>query len=387
MIDVKSKTCQHEECKKQPLFNFKGVANGLYCTQHKEDGMIDVKNKKCRHEDCKKQPSYNFDGQPNAIYCNKHKLDDMINVKHKTCQHEDCKKHPSYNFDGQTKAIFCVQHKEDGMIDVKSKNCQQDNCKKQPAYNFDGQTKAIFCVQHKEDGMIDVKSKTCQQGDCKKQPSYNFDGQTRALFCGQHKHDGMINVVCKTCLYDWCQTQVSNSRYEGYCLRCFMYTFPDKPISRNYKTKEVAVVDFVTKTFPDFTWIADKKVNGGCSRRRPDLFLDLGDQIIIIEVDENKHQNYTSSCENKRIMELSQDVGHVPIVFIRFNPDAYRMNQVTVTSCWGINKLGICVVRKTKTTEWTQRLQSLETQIEYWSKHRTDRVVETVHLFFDASPE
>jgi hypothetical protein len=63
------------------------------------------------------------------------------------------------------------------------------------------------------------------------------------------------------------------------------------------------------------------------------------------------------------------------------------MNQVTVTSCWGINKLGICVVRKTKTTEWTLRLQSLETQIEYWSKHRSDKFVETVHLFFDDSLE
>jgi hypothetical protein len=384
MIDVKSKRCQHEDCKTSPTYNFDGQTKAIYCAKHKEDGMIDVKHKTCRQEHCITRPTYNFDGQTNAIFCGQHKEDGMIDVENKTCQKEECKTRPTYNFDGETKAIFCGQHKVAGMIDVKHKTCQNEDCKKQPAFNFNGQTKAIYCAKHKEDGMIDVKNKTCQQENCKTIPNFNFDGQTKTIYCGKHKHDGMINVKNKSCVYEWCQTQVSNSRYEGYCLRCFMYTFPDKPISRNYKTKEVAVVDFVKKTFPDFTWISDKKVNGGCSRRRPDLFLDLGDQIIIIEVDENKHESYDCSCENKRIMELSQDVGHVPIVFIRFNPDAYKLNQVTVTSCWGINKLGFCVVRKTKTAEWTQRLQSLETQIEYWAKHRTDKVVETVQLFFDA---
>ena len=50
-----------------------------------------------------------------------------------------------------------------------------------------------------------------------------------------------------------------------------------------------------------------------------------------------------------RIMELSQDVGHKPIIFIRFNPDEYTdENGDCVTSCWGVNKLGLCVVKKSK---------------------------------------
>ena len=68
-----------------------------------------------------------------------------------------------------------------------------------------------------------------------------------------------------------------------------------------------------------------------CSKRRPDLFLDLGYQILIIEIDENQHLDYDCSCENKRIMELSQDVGHKPIVFIRFNPDEYCNDEVRQT--------------------------------------------------------
>jgi hypothetical protein len=81
--------------------------------------------------------------------------------------------------------------------------------------------------------------------------------------------------------------------------------FPDQPNARNYKTKERSVVEFVTTTFPQFSWQADRRIADGCSRRRPDLFLDMGYQIIIVEVDENQHQDYDCSCENKRLMELS----------------------------------------------------------------------------------
>jgi len=53
------------------------------------------------------------------------------------------------------------------------------------------------------------------------------------------------------------------------------------------------------------------------------MLLDLGYHVIIVEVDENQHKKYDCSCSNKRIMELSQDVNHRPIVFIRINTDEY----------------------------------------------------------------
>jgi len=43
---------------------------------------------------------------------------------------------------------------------------------------------------------------------------------------------------------------------------------------------------------------------------------DMGSHIII-EVDENKHTDYDCSCEHKRLMELSQDLQHRPIVLSR----------------------------------------------------------------------
>jgi hypothetical protein len=161
--------------------------------------------------------------------------------------------------------------------------------------------------------------------------------------------------------------------------------FPDKPVTRNYKTKEYAVVEFVKTEFPDLTWITDKKISDGCSKRRPDLLVDLGYQIIIIEVDENQHIDYDCSCENKRLMELSQDLGHRPIIFIRFNPDDYKDNEKNITSCWGVNNIGICTVKKSKKEEWLQRLNALGSQINYWlnPNNQTSKTIEVIQLFYD----
>ena len=87
------------------------------------------------------------------------------------------------------------------------------------------------------------------------------------------------------------------------------------------------MVEYIKTKYHDFEWIVNKTIKEGCSKRRPDLLLDLGYQVIIIEIDENQHIDYDCSCENKRIMELSEDVGHRTIIFIRFNPDDYLVGH------------------------------------------------------------
>ena len=157
----------------------------------------------------------------------------------------------------------------------------------------------------------------------------------------------------------------------------------NKPAMRNYKTKEKDVVDRVKQTFPNFTWINDKRVQDGCSRRRPDLLLDMGSHIIIVEIDENKHTEYDCSCENKRLMELSQDLQHRPIIFIRFNPDDYtNQDNLLVKSCWKLNNLGVLQIIKKKETEWEERIESLNQQIQYWIDNPTKKTIEIVELFY-----
>ena len=300
------------------------------------------------------------------------------------CKETNCKTRPTYNVEGQTKALYCSEHKSDEMVDVINKKCIHPNCKKQPNYNAEGQTNALYCSEHKLVDMVNVKDKTCIHPNCKTRPYFNVEGEKVAKYCSIHKLVDMIDVKNKACKTHLCNIQVKD-KYDGYCLRCYMYLFPDKPVSRNYKTKEYSVVEYVQTKFPNFQWIADKIVNGGCSKRRPDLLLDLNYQIIIVEIDENQHSDYDCSCENKRIMELSQDLGHRPIVFIRFNPDDYEKNGTTITSCWGQDKKGLCVIKKSKKNEWIQRLNVLEEQINYWinQANTTNKIIETIQLFYD----
>jgi hypothetical protein len=302
----------------------------------------------------------------------------MINVKNKTCI--ECKKRPIFNIEGETKGMYCYTHKKKGMINVISKTCLE--CKKRPIFNIECETKGLYCYTHKKERMINVINKTCLE--CKKRPYFNIEGETKGLYCSTHKHEGMIDVIHKRCKSEWCSTLVSE-KYDGYCLFCYIHLFPDKPVSRNYKTKEYSVVDYIKNKFPSLKWVEDKIIAGGCSKRRPDLLLDLLYQIIIIEVDENQHTSYDCSCQNKRVMELSQDLGHRPIIFIRFNPDDYEKDGKNITSCWCQNKKGICVVKESKKDEWTKRLNVLEDNINYWinPENTTNKTIETIHLFYD----
>jgi len=341
--------------------------------------MVDVKSKRCAEINCKIKPSYNYEGEK-AKYCFEHSQKNMINVISKKCIEPNCKKIPTYNYEGE-KALYCIQHSKKGMIDVANPKCIEKNCNIRPNYNYEGQ-KALYCLNHRRDDMVDVTHPKCKEIGCKTRPTYNFKGNP-PKYCVMHKHPNMYDVGNKMCKNEWCLTQV-RGKYDGYCLYCYINLFPDKPVTRNYKTKEYAVVEYIKSKFENLSWLSDKKIIDGCSRRRPDLFIDLGDQIIIVEIDENQHDTYDCSCENKRLMELSTDVGHRPIVFIRFNPDEYIENKNNIASCWSINNNGICVVKNNKKKEWEQRLKQLEETINYWLINRTDKTIEIVHLFYDS---
>ena len=331
----------------------------------------------CR--ECKSDANFNIEGQK-ALYCVIHKKSEMVDVRSQKCIHENCKTRANYNIEGQ-KALYCVIHKTHDMVDVRSQKCIHDGCKSQPNYNTEGQ-KALYCVIHKTHDMVDVRSQKCIHENCKSHRTYNIEGQ-KALYCGIHKRDDMVGVTNQRCKTHLCNTRASNKQYRGHCLRCFMHTFPNEPVSRNYKTKEQAVVENIKEEFPDIDWIEDMRIDGGCSLRRPDLKADMGSHIILMEIDENKHDSYDCSCDNKRTMELSRDVGHRPIVFVRFNPDSYTDdNGVKITSCWGVNKQGIMIIKKCKIKEWKNRITSLNLQIQYWIDNIPDKTIETIQLYY-----
>ena len=89
---------------------------------------------------------------------------------------------------------------------------------------------------------------------------------------------------------------------------CYVHLFPDKQISTRIKTKESAVISYMKDKFPNQPWIYDRKISNGCSRYRPDIFLDCLTHTLIIEIDENQHESYDCECENRRMMAIFEDM-------------------------------------------------------------------------------
>lgn len=216
----------------------------------------------------------------------------------------------------------------------------------------------------------------CNNKNVLKTSYYNKLDKQDCFKCSYHLS------CCQNCI-SW-NSRKGHKKYNGYCLFCYVNLFPDREITRNYKTKEKDVVDRIFKIFPNFTWVWDKKIKDGCSKKRPDLLLDMGSHIIIVEIDENAHTDYDCSCENKRLMEISQDLGHRPIVFIRFNPDDYINKEgIKISSCWKLNRTtGLIILNQKKIIEWEIRINSLVEQINYWVKNSTEKTVEIIELFY-----
>ena len=292
---------------------------------------------------------------------------------HEKCKFLVCKHDTLYSDE-------CLSCKNELIINNKCKHNNKSDCQRCREYN-QLNIKSI-CIHN-----IDIKKCfECNIVDicCHNEIYRGCSKCNIRQFCRHNKYyrscrkcDG--RDLCKN---EWCDNRL-NKKYNNYCLRCFIYMFPELPIVQNYKTKEKNVVDNIIKTYPNLSWIPDKKIDGGCSRRRPDLLLDAITYILIIEIDENKHSNYDCSCENKRLMEISQDLGHRPIVFIRFNPDDYiDSNGTKIKSCWKVNKLGIMCIPSNKSNEWNMRMQILMDQIQYWLDNPSQKTIEIIELFY-----
>jgi hypothetical protein len=266
-------------------------------------------------------------------------------------------------------------------------------CGKKGHYHFKGNDFGIYCFSHKLPNMVDIRL-FCQKKKCKIQPTqgYYWMKPTR---CFNHQLKEMENVVSKKCKTFMCDIQIrNNKKYEGYCFKCFCLNFPKKLNARNYKIKEISVVEFIRNKFPKLNWIYNDS-----SGKRPNLLCDLGHQIIIIEVDENRHLPYYKkdkgnycSCENKRMLQISQDFNHKPIIFIHFNPDKYtssshyenkdvRYKQKKISGCWKLNINGLRIIKDKQ--KWQNRLNVLADSVSTWIDKKIKGTFLEIFLFYN----
>ena len=171
--------------------------------------------------------------------------------------------------------------------------------------------------------------------------------------------------------------------YKNYCPRCFVNLFPHEVITKRFKSKESVVIQYLKEHFGDKITSLDKKIEGGCSRYRPDVFIDCLTHSIIAEIDENQHDSYDCTCENKRLMTLFQDLGDRPLVMIRFNPDDYKTREgKSIPSCFIYkNKNGLPSIKNKY--DWGKRLEVLKETIERHIGNIPSQEVTIEHLFYD----
>lgn len=380
MINIYGIKC--ENCKiKTPVYNYLGEKNKRFCNDCKLEGMINVKDILCIKCNSKR-PSFNYFGNEKPIYCYDCKLEGMININYNLCEKDGCNENAWYNYEDNENAKFCIEHKLEGMINKKVILCIEKDCNKCASFNYENETKSIYCAEHKLEGMINIYHKKCIK--CNNRARFNNYSEKSPLYCNFHKTDLMVNIEDKLCKIFLCGKRAID-KYEDYCLTCFIHIYPEKILSRNYKSKESDVVKFVLNNFPNYSWITDKKINDGCSNKRPDLLLHLGYQVINIEIDENQHKSYEEICENKRLMLISKDLNHINLILIRFNPDSYTKNGKKIDSPWKVGKDGLCTIKKTLQREWIMRLNKLKDLIEYWinPENKSDKMINIIHLFFD----
>ena len=274
-----------------------------------------LKMTKCKS--CNKKASYGNLETLKALYCSVHAPIGYEDVINKKCKHPNCKTRPSYGKQGGLKkdAEYCSDHAPIGYEDVTHKKCKHPNCKTRPSYNFIGFA-SEFCSQHKKNRMIINSLKYCIE--CRKKATY-IDKEKR-FFCFEH-----YNLECKELgnICSICCERFLESDEMKICSDC-MNIEDNGGVSIKTKRKEISVKNFLEENSIHYD-IYDKKVKGGCSKRRPDFVIETKWGSIILEVDENQHKQktYNCHCEVVRMRQLYFDIGTEKLLIIRYNPDSY----------------------------------------------------------------
>lgn len=346
MKDVKHKTCDHPGCPTQPIF---GVIGGkpTRCKDHILPDMIDVKNRKCPC--CNKNPTYGYPGhQP--THCKTDMLPGMIDLKHDHC--ELCTTRPCFGVPGG-RATRCKEHILPGMEDVVHDKCECPGCPTRPSFGL-VEGAPSHCERHKDPNMRDVVNKKCTHPVCKgilatfgklfgptehcfehklateyrdnhpkcecdgctDRPLYTNDGTNYPQRCGQHVLPNDKNVVEKPC--GKCNIMNFINEESGLCNDCNDFFVKKVHLVKERRTHELLLTNGFT---PE---LSNNVIPEGCIMTRPDEVIPYGVFKVVLETDEHQHRSYSEECETRRMQNIFQAFGGFQVLFIRYNPDAYK---------------------------------------------------------------
>lgn len=347
-------------CDKVPNFAYRGQV-ALYCSLHMKDGMINVNKVNCLCQLCTTRSGY---GLPNgkATRCLVHRVAGMVKLgqtkcsvcqqnnatwglgRSKThcinCKHDDmttthrvrwCHEcHSSkaaYSAPSGKEPTHCRSCKKDTMVPTWGRCvlCQQ----KRSTFGQAGE-KATLCGDCRQPGMIDVKNRRCVCG--KHVPHFGLPSSTKGTHCSECASLEMIDVRSQKCDFPGCQVRRDRQRGHRYCAN------HDTEARRKSRVRENKVANAIRGwDLPPWTsW--NKQIAGTdkdvCGKYRPDFVWEMPGHVVIAEVDEFQHGPSGYACENKRMLDIWNSYGGMPIIIIRWNPDAFKMGETTRKVSW-----------------------------------------------------
>ena len=198
-----------------------------------------------------------------------------------------------------------------------SKHCHYENCSTRPSYG-ELYRKKKHCSKHRKNNEYINNNPKCEEIGCKEMPCYTDTKENYPKRCENHEKKGDRNVVEKKCKNCGLSFYLND---ECLCNDCHEYI---NHIVKERKEKQVNKI--VLKKFRKPTSI-DIIPKNSCFKYRPDMVWDFGTHIAILEIDENQHKTYECLCEQSRMVNITQDFGSLPVVWVRFNPDMFVDNN------------------------------------------------------------
>lgn len=179
---------------------------------------------------------------------------------------------------------------------------------------------------HTSDGTVvrlqRPKHTCCQHPECTKQAFYGAPDGDRATHCGQHRPSGAIDHINRRCEAPGCTILVGSKR--TLCANHDVH-------AKRPRVREAKVAVHLRDAGLSYTSWNKQLVETACGRYRPDFVFERTTHVVIVEVDEFQHAAPGYSCDNKRMLDVYNSYGGMPVVFLRFNPDDFALAGKTVT--------------------------------------------------------
>lgn len=170
-----------------------------------------------------------------------------------------------------------------------------------------------------EHGKVRKICRLCEGSSLCPQECPNYGKQKNCCSrCGGSK-------LCKNCFL----VTVSGGRQ--LCASCLPIPFRS---SRNEETKLAAKLSKWAKEGKIIQYTAWNKQNPladplQCGKYRVDFTFEMKAGVVLLECDEKQHSEYVKRCELVRQAEVALGFGGLPVHWVRYNPDAFKISGTT----------------------------------------------------------